>query len=55
LPAPVSLEIVHEAGTNHHVRDAKHGRDIRHIESAVKIAGRKGYVYSRGKMIEQNN
>jgi len=53
LPPQVRLEIVSEAGTNHYARHGKHGRGVRHIISAMRIAGRAGYVYMRGKTVEQ--
>ncbi len=53
LPPQVRLEIVGEAGTNHHRHHDKHGRELRHILSAIRIAGRQGYPYMRGKTIEQ--
>jgi hypothetical protein len=53
LPPEVKLEIVGEAGTNHHRHHDKHGRRLRHIFSAIRIAGRQGYPYTRGKTVEQ--
>jgi hypothetical protein len=55
LPSAVELEIVSEAGTNRYHREAKHRRGLRHIVSAVRIAERTGYVYPRGKGIEQTS
>jgi len=55
LPSEVLLEIVSEAGTNRYHHEAKHRRGLRHIVSAIHIAGRVGQVYSRGKTIEQNS
>jgi len=54
LPAGVALEVVSEAGTNPYAHEAKHRRGLRHIVSAVRIAGRVGYAYSRRKIHEQN-
>ena len=54
LPAQVALEVVSEAGTNHYAREAKHRRGLRHIVSAMRIAGRAGYAYSRRKTHAQN-
>jgi hypothetical protein len=55
LPLQVKLEIVSEAGTNHYTRHDSHGRELRHIISAVRIAGRAGYIYTRGKTVEQTS
>jgi len=55
LPLQVRLEIVSEAGTNHYTRHDSHGREIRHIISAVRIAGRAGYIYTRGKTVEKTS
>ncbi len=55
LPAQVHFEIVSEAGTNHYGREEKHRRGFRHITSAMRIAGRTGYLYQRRKTIEQNH
>jgi hypothetical protein len=49
LPSEVTLEIVGEAGTNGRAHGAKHVRGLRHIVSAIHIAERAGYVYSRRK------
>lgn len=55
LSPQVSLEIVGEAGTNHHTRELKNRRGLRHIASAMRIARRPGYRYSRRKKLEQNS
>jgi hypothetical protein len=47
LPTQVTLEIVSEAGTNRYARGAKNRRGLRHIVSAIRIAGRTGYIYPR--------
>ncbi|MCW3982714.1 MAG: hypothetical protein NWE96_01815 [Candidatus Bathyarchaeota archaeon] len=53
LPAQVTLEVVSEAGTN---RPQKvHSRKIRHISSAIRIAGRNGPKYTRRKTIASNS
>jgi hypothetical protein len=55
MPLEVSLEIVGEAGTNGYGKEGSHGRELRHIISAVRIAGREGYIYPRRKDNEENN
>lgn len=55
LPREVLLEIVSETGTNHHARETKRRRGLRHIFSAIKIAGREGYVHQRKQIIEQDS
>jgi hypothetical protein len=55
LPSEVLLEIVSEAGTNRFHRRAKHSRRLRHIASAMRIAGRVGQVYPRREIVEQNS
>jgi hypothetical protein len=52
LPSEVTLEIVSEAGTNRYHHEAKHRRGVRHIVSAMRIAGRTGPVYARRKNSE---
>jgi hypothetical protein len=52
LPIQVRLEVVNEAGTDKPQK--KHTRKIRHISSAIRIAGRSGYVYGRRKFIGTN-
>jgi hypothetical protein len=54
LPSKVLLEIVNEAGTNRFHRRAKHSRRLKHIASAMRIAGRVGEVYPRREIVEQN-
>ena len=54
LPPEVVLEVVSEAGTNRHINENKHRRGLRDIVSAICIAGRVGYVYSRRKTDESN-
>lgn len=49
LPPEVVLEVVSEAGTSHILNENKHRRGLRDIASAIRIAGRTGYVYPRGK------
>jgi hypothetical protein len=53
LPIQVELEVVGEAGTDK--PQTKHSRKIRHISSAIRIAGRSGCIYARRKMIAENS
>lgn len=55
LPLKVILEVVNEAGTNKPLKVNKRSRNLRHILSAIRIAGRVGYIYSRREMIEANS
>jgi predicted RNase H-like nuclease (RuvC/YqgF family) len=55
LPPKVVLEVVSEAGTNRHISENKQRRGLRDIVSAIRIAGRVGYVYSRRKTDESNS
>jgi hypothetical protein len=52
LPAEVVLEVVGEAGTNRPF--IAHSRKIRHISSAIRIAGRTGRVLVRRKALATN-
>ena len=52
LPPQVVLEVVGEAGTNRAFKADKHRRGLRDIASAIRIAGRNGYVCARGKVNE---
>jgi hypothetical protein len=54
LPAEVVLEVVNEAGTNKPLKENKRSRKIRHISSAIRIAGRNGRRVERRKMIAAN-
>jgi hypothetical protein len=54
LPPEMVLEVVSEAGTNRHINENKHRRGLRDIVSAIRIAGRVGYVYPRRKTDESN-
>ena len=51
LPAQVVMEVVDEAGTNRPLKENKRSRKIRHISSAIRIAGRTGYVVPRRNLI----
>jgi len=55
LPPEVVLEVVSEAGTNRPLNQNKHRRGLRDIASAIRIAGRTGYVYPRRKTGEPND
>jgi len=52
LPQQVILEVVGEAGTNRPF--VAHRRGLRDIASAIRIAGRIGHVYLRGRMNEED-
>lgn len=52
LPVQVVLEVVSEAGTNRVLSDNKHRRGLRDIASAIRIAGRAGFIYRRRKSRE---
>ena len=54
LPPEVMLEVVSEAGTDRHIDEKKHRRGLRDIVSAIRIAGRVGYVYPRRRADESN-
>ena len=55
LPPEVALEVVGEAGTNRPLKENKRSRGIRHISSAIRIAGRTGYIIQRRKAIATNS
>lgn len=55
LPPQVVLEVVGEAGTNKPLKENGHSRGIRHISSAIRIAGRSGHVVSRRNTIAANS
>lgn len=55
LPPEVVLKVVSEAGTNLPLKKNRRSRRIRHISSAIRIAGRTGYIIPRRKMIEANS
>ncbi len=55
LPPQVVLEVVGEAGTNRPLKENKRSRVIRHISSAIRIAGRSGRVTPRRKWIAANS
>ena len=53
LSSEVVLEVVSEAGTDRLSRRDKHRRGLRDIASAIRIAGREGRVYPRGRAEEK--
>jgi hypothetical protein len=55
LPSKVVLESVREAGTDSCLNEAKHRRGLRDIVSAIKIAGRNGHTFHRGRSREPNS
>jgi hypothetical protein len=52
MPPRVVLEVVNEGGTDRLLNRDKHRRGLRDIASAIRIAGRVGYAYPRGKTDE---
>jgi len=53
MPPQVRLEVVGEAGTNRPLK--VHSRKVRHISSAIRIAGRTGRIVKRrGKNAKDN-
>ena len=55
LPLQVDLEVVGEAGTNKPLKENKRSRGVRHISSAIRIAGRTGNILPRRKPIATHN
>jgi hypothetical protein len=55
LPLEVKLEVVNEFGTNRPLKDNKRSRKIRHISSAIRIAGRSGCIIERRKLGAANS
>ncbi|HSV50462.1 MAG TPA: hypothetical protein VLH35_09095 [Candidatus Acidoferrales bacterium] len=53
LPLEVALEVVGEAGTNWPLK--MHSRKIRHISSAIRIAGRTGQLLTRRNSVTANS
>jgi hypothetical protein len=49
LPPEIILEVVGEAGTNKPIQEKQRSRKIRHISSAIRIAGRSGRRIERRK------
>lgn len=54
LPPEIILELVGEAGTNKSYQEKHRSRKIRHISSAIRIAGRSGCKVERRKRIATN-
>jgi hypothetical protein len=54
LPHQVALEVVNEARTNKPLKDG-HSREIRHISSAIRIAGRTGHIANRRNQVAANS
>jgi len=54
LPLQVDLEVVSEAGTNKPLKENKRSRGVRHVSSATCIAGRRGNIVPRRKLIAAN-
>ncbi|MCW4000027.1 MAG: hypothetical protein NWE93_07295 [Candidatus Bathyarchaeota archaeon] len=55
LPPQVTLEVVGEAGTNRPLKEHRRSRKIRHISSAIRIAGRTGRQAMRRKTLEADH
>jgi hypothetical protein len=51
LPENVAIEIVIEAGTSRFLNETAHRRELINMKSAIEIAGRKGQVFPRKKML----
>jgi hypothetical protein len=51
LPPQINLEVVDEARTNKPLKESKRSRGVRHISSAIRIAGRIGKIVPRRKII----
>jgi hypothetical protein len=50
LPPQVALEVLGEAGTNKPLKENNRSRRVRHISSALRIAGRNGKIVPRRKI-----
>jgi hypothetical protein len=55
LPSRVILESVGEAGTDRYLNENEHRRGLRDIVSAIRIAGRNGQSFPRGKTSESDS
>ena len=51
LPLQITLEVVNERGTNKPLKENKRSRAVRHIYSAIRIAGRSGCTFPRSKTV----
>ncbi len=49
LPPQIKFEVVSERGTNKPLKENKRSRAVRHISSAIRIAGRSGNTFPRNK------
>jgi hypothetical protein len=54
LPKDVTIEIVREAGTSRFIGQTAHKRGLKHAMAAVKIAERRGQLYTR-KDVEETH
>lgn len=52
LPKDVTIEIVREAGTSRFIGQTAHKRGLKHAMAAVKIAERRGQLYTRKEQEE---
>jgi hypothetical protein len=50
LPPHEAIEVGGEAGTNKPLKENKRSRRVRHISSAIRIAGRNREIISRRKI-----
>ena len=55
LSPQIILEVVSERGTNKPLKENKRSRAVRHISSAIRIAGRSGCTFPRSKTLATNN
>lgn len=55
LPLNIMLETVSEAGTDRYLNETGHRRGLRDIASAIRIAGRNGYIFPRRNKNESNS
>jgi hypothetical protein len=55
LPSNVILETVSEAGTDRYLSEVGHRRGLRDIASAIRIAGRNGHIFPRGRNKNESN
>jgi hypothetical protein len=51
LPPQITLQVVNERGTNKPLKENKHSRAVRHISSAIRIAGRSGSTFPRNSLV----
>ena len=55
LPPQITFEVVNERGTNKPLKENKRSRAVRHISSAIRIAGRSGCTFPRSKTFAADN